>query len=180
VSLYSLIDQKPFIIQGRPLPFDINDQVPMGINIVSNGSHTIAIKKTDGIFVDDINIYLQDLELNVVHDLKQSPYAFTASKGIVDNRFIIRYTNSTLGNDEFEALANTVIISGSNGVLSVTSQRENIKEVLVYDVLGRELLRAEGLDSLNFTRSNITQSNQALIVKVKLESGNLITKKTLL
>jgi hypothetical protein len=85
-----------------------------------------------------------------------------------------------LGNDEFEALANTVIISGSNGVLSVTSQRENIKEVLVYDVLGRELLRAEGLDSLNFTRSNITQSNQALIVKVKLESGNLITKKTLL
>lgn len=180
VSLYSLIDQKPFIIQGRPLPFDINDQVPMGINIVSNGSHTIAIKKTDGIFVDDINIYLQDLELNVIHDLKQSPYAFTANKGIVDNRFIIRYTNSTLGNDEFEALANTVIISGSNGVLSVTSQRENIKEVLVYDVLGRELLRAEGLDSLNFNRSNITQSNQALIVKVKLESGNLITKKTLL
>jgi hypothetical protein len=180
VSLYSLIDQKPFIIQGRPLPFDINDQVPMGINIVSNGSHTIAIKKTDGIFVDDINIYLQDLELNVIHDLKQSPYTFTASKGIVDNRFIIRYTNSTLGNDEFEALANTVIISGSNGVLSVTSQRENIKEVLVYDVLGRELLRAEGLDGLNFTRSNITQSNQALIVKVKLESGNLITKKTLL
>lgn len=180
VSLYSLIDQKPFIIQGRPLPFDINDQVPMGINIVSNGSHTIAIKKTDGIFVDDINIYLQDLELNVIHDLKQSPYTFTAGKGIVDNRFIIRYTNSTLGNDEFEALANTVIISGSNGVLSVTSQRENIKEVLVYDVLGRELLRAEGLDSLNFTGSNITQSNQALIVKVKLESGNLITKKTLL
>jgi len=179
VSLYSLIDQKPFIIQGRPLPFDINDQVPMGINIVSNGSHTIAIKKTDGIFVDDINIYLQDLELNVIHDLKQSPYTFTASKGIVDNRFIIRYTNSTLGNDEFEALANTVIISGSNGVLSVTSQRENIKEVLVYDVLGRELLRAEGVDSLNFSRGNITQSNQALIVKVKLESGNLITKKTL-
>lgn len=179
VSLYSLIDQKPFIIQGRPLPFDINDQVPMGINIVSNGSHTIAIKKTDGIFVDDINIYLQDLELNVIHDLKQSPYTFTASKGIVDNRFIIRYTNSTLGNDEFEALANTVIISGSNGVLSVASQRENIKEVLVYDVLGRELLRAEGVDSLNFSRGNITQSNQALIVKVKLESGNLITKKTL-
>ncbi|GAA4032875.1 hypothetical protein GCM10022386_16440 [Flavobacterium cheonhonense] len=180
VSLYSLIDQKPFIIQGRPLPFDINDQVPMGINIVSNGSHTIAIKKTDGIFVDDINIYLQDLELNVIHDLKQSPYAFTANKGIIDNRFIIRYTNSTLSNGEFEALANTVVVSGSNGVLSVTSQRENIKEVMVYDVLGRELLRAEGLDSLNFTGSNITQSNQALIVKVTLENKATITKKIVL
>lgn len=180
VSLYSLIDQKPFIIQGRPLPLDINDQVPMGINIVSNGSHTIAIKKTDGIFVDDVNIYLQDLALNVIHDLKQSPYTFTANKGIVDNRFVIRYTNSTLSNGEFETLANTVIVSGSNGVLSVTSQRENIKEVMVYDVLGRELLRATGVEALNFTRSNITQSNQALIVKVKLESGILITKKTLL
>lgn len=180
VSLYSLIDQKPFIIQGRPLPFDINDQVPMGINIVSNGSHTIAIKKTDGIFVDDINIYLQDLELNVIHDLKQSPYAFTASKGIVDNRFIIRYTNSTLSNGEFEELSNTVLVSGSNGVLSIMSQRENIKEVMVYDVLGRELLRAEGLDSLNFTGSNITQINQALIVKVTLENKATITKKIIL
>jgi hypothetical protein len=180
VSLYSLIDQKPFIIQGRPLPFDINDQVPMGINIVSNGSHTIAIKKTDGIFVDDINIYLQDLELNVIHDLKQSPYSFTANKGIVDNRFIIRYTNSTLSNGEFEELSNSVVVSGSNGMLSVTSQRENIKEVVVYDVLGRELLRAEGLDSLNFTGSNITQSNQALIVKVTLVNKATITKKIVL
>lgn len=180
VSLYSLIDQKPFIIQGRPLPFDINDQVPMGINIVSNGSHTIAIKKTDGIFVDDINIYLQDLELNVIHDLKQSPYAFNANKGIINNRFVIRYTNSTLSNGDFEAVANTVVVSGSHGVVSVSSQRENIKEVVIYDVLGRELLLAKAVNNLTFSRSNITQSNQALIVKVTLESGDVVTKKVIL
>lgn len=180
VSLYSLIDQKPFIIQGRPLPFDINDQVPMGINIVSNGSHTIAIKKTDGIFVDDINIYLQDLELNVIHDLKQSPYAFNANKGIINNRFVIRYTNSTLSNGDFEAVANTVVVSGSHGVVSVSSQRENIKEVVIYDVLGRELLLVKAVNNLTFSRSNITQSNQALIVKVTLESGNVVTKKVIL
>jgi hypothetical protein len=180
VSLYSIIDQKPFIIQGRPLPFNISDQVPMGVNIVSNGNHTIAIKKTDGIFAEDITIYIEDLALNVIHDLKQSPYSFNANKGIIDNRFIIRYTNSTLGNEEYESLANTVIVSGNNGVLSVNSIRENIKGILVYDVLGRELLNAKAVNGLSFTRGNITQSNQALIVKVTLENGAVVTKKIIL
>lgn len=180
VSLFSIIDQKPFIIQGRPLPFNINDQVPMGINIVSGGNHTIAIKKTDGIFVDDIPIYLQDLELNIIHDLKQSPYVFTADKGIVNNRFVLRYTNSTLSNGAFETLASTVIVSGNNGVVSVNSQRENIKDIIVYDVLGRELLNAKAVNNLNFSRGNITQSNQALIVKVTLENGSVVTKKVML
>jgi hypothetical protein len=180
VSLYSIIDQKPFIIQGRPLPFNISDQVPMGVNIVSNGNHTIAIKKTDGIFAEDVTIYLEDLALNVIHDLKQSPYSFNANKGIIDNRFIIRYTNSTLWNEEYESLANTVIVSGNNGVLSVNSIRENIKGILVYDVLGRELLNAKAVNGLSFTRGNITQSNQALIVKVTLENGVVVTKKIIL
>ena len=180
VSLYSLIDQQPFIIQGRPLPFDINDQVPMGINIVSNGSHTIAIKKTDGIFVDDVTVYLQDLALNVIHDLKQSPYTFTANKGIINNRFVIRYTNNTLGNTDFETLSNSVTVTGNNGQVTVTSLRENIKEVMVYDVLGRALLEAKSINNLNFSRGNVTQSNQALIVKVTLENGATVTKKIVL
>lgn len=180
VSLYSLIDQQPFIIQGRPLPFDINDQVPMGINIVSNGSHTIAIKKTDGIFVDDVTVYLQDLALNVIHDLKQSPYTFTANKGIINNRFVIRYTNNTLGNTDFETLSNSVTVTGINGQVTVTSLRENIKEVMVYDVLGRALLEAKSINNLNFSRGNVTQSNQALIVKVTLENGATVTKKIVL
>lgn len=180
VSLYSLIDQQPYIIQGRPLPFDINDQVPMGINIVSNGSHTIAIKKTDGIFVDDVTVYLQDLALNVIHDLKQSPYTFTANKGIINNRFVIRYTNNTLGNTDFETLSNSVTVTGNNGQVTVTSLRENIKEVMVYDVLGRALLEARSINNLNFSRGNVTQSNQALIVKVTLENGATVTKKIVL
>ncbi|WP_295335555.1 T9SS sorting signal type C domain-containing protein [Flavobacterium sp.] len=180
VSLYSLIDQQPFIIQGRPLPFDINDQVPMGINIVSNGSHTIAIKKTDGIFVDDVTVYLQDLALNVIHDLKQSPYTFTANKGIINNRFVIRYTNNTLGNTDLETLSNSVRVTGNNGQVTVTSLRENIKEVMVYDVLGRALLEAKSINNLNFSRGNVTQSNQALIVKVTLENGATVTKKIVL
>lgn len=180
VSLYSLIDQQPYIIQGRPLPFDINDQVPMGINIVSNGSHTIAIKKTDGIFVDDVTVYLQDLALNVIHDLKQSPYTFTANKGIINNRFVIRYTNNTLGNTDLETLSNSVTVTGNNGQVTVTSLRENIKEVMVYDVLGRALLEAKSINNLNFSRGNVTQSNQALIVKVTLENGATVTKKIVL
>jgi len=49
VTLYSLIGADSYIIQGRALPFDSNDKVPLGVNIVSAGSHTIAIRKVDGL-----------------------------------------------------------------------------------------------------------------------------------
>ena len=50
-------------------------------------------KDFDGLFVGQ-NIYLEDKLLNVIYDLRTTPYSFTATEGIVENRFVIRYTNT--------------------------------------------------------------------------------------
>jgi hypothetical protein len=180
VSMYSLIGNDAFIIQGRSLPFDSNDKVPLGINIIEAGSHTIAIKKVDGLFVNDTNIYLEDKQLQIIHDLKEGPYVFTTEKGIFNNRFVLRYNTGTLGNPSFNALDNSVVVSTHHGELNIKSYLENMQEVTVYDVLGRTLLTAKNINNTDFKADSITNSNQTLIVKIKLNNGTIITRKILL
>lgn len=180
VNLFSLINDESFIIQGRPLPFDENDVVPMGVNIVSAGSHTIAIKKTDGMFVDEVSIYLEDTQLNSIHDLKQSPYVFVSQTGIFNNRFLLRYSNTTLGNPNFETLDNSVVVATNCGELTIKSNIENIQDISVYDILGRQLFEANRINNTSFMASNISSSQQVLIVKIKLENSTVISKKVLL
>lgn len=180
VNLFSIIDNKPFIIQGRPLPFDENDKVPMGINIVAAGSHTIAIRKVDGIFEDGVTIYLEDKLLNTIHNLKTAPYVFTSDRGVFNDRFVVRYTNSTLGNPDFGNLESSVVVATNKGEMTIKSFVENIQDVTVYDILGRQLLEAKNVQNNNFAASNISNSQQALIVKIKLANGLTVTKKIVL
>ena len=66
------------VIQGRQLPFDPEDQVPLGINIPENGNYTIAISAVDGMFENstDQDIFLEDTYTGIIHDLRNSPYSF--------------------------------------------------------------------------------------------------------
>lgn len=178
VSLYSLIDTKSYIIQGRPLPFDTNDLVPLGMKIISAGNHTIAIRQVDGLFEGNQNIYLEDKQLNIIHDLKQNPYHFTSPTGVFNDRFILRYTTSALGNADFD-YDNQVVVFSKNSTISINSSIQNIEEVQVYDVLGRTLYQNKSIDNQmhSFTKDIATQT---IIVKVKLQNGIWITKKVLL
>jgi hypothetical protein len=49
------------------------------------------------VYLMKINRYFRDKTLNTIHDLRQSPYIFTAVNGTYNNRFLLRYTNTTLG-----------------------------------------------------------------------------------
>jgi hypothetical protein len=179
VSLFSLIDSEPFIIQGRSLPFTDSDLVPLGARIVAAGNHTIAIKKVDGLFADDQNIYLEDKLLGIIHDLKQGPYNFTSEAGVFKNRFVLRYTNQALSTTSFNALQN-VIVSSQNNQISVKSAIENIDSVTVYDVLGREIVSQKYTTSKEIILNNINATNQALVIKITLENGTVVTRKVIL
>lgn len=152
----------------------------MGVKIVNAGSHTIAIKKVDGLFEGNQGIYLEDTVLGIVHDLKAAPYTFTSEVGVFNSRFIVRYTSSALSNDDFDSLENGVIVSSQNTDIFVKSNTKLITSVAVYDILGRELVKKSGVDSNEFTFVNVSNVNQALIVKVTLENGQVVTKKIVL
>ena len=183
LNLYSLISDKPYCIQGRTLPFNSEDAVPLGVKLPILGTYTIAIAATDGLFQEaSQGIFLEDTSLNIIHDLRQAPYLFTAEAGRFDTRFILRYTNATvLGTDNFDALTNSVVVATPNhNQIVVKSYIENMKSVVVYDILGRVIYKNNQVDAKELTILNGVLNQQTLIVKTTLENGLVVTKKIVL
>ncbi|MFM9989446.1 T9SS sorting signal type C domain-containing protein [Flavobacterium sp.] len=177
-NFYSLIENKPMVIQGRALPFNVNDIVTMGIQIPTNGIYTIAIAAVDGLFTGNgQKIYIEDKLLNTVHDLTASTYQFSATQGITNDRFVLRYTNETLSNTDFNLSENEVTVFASNNEIKINSSSENIKNYTVYNVLGQTLSERNNVNTNQSVVSSIQKSNQALIVKVTLTNDQTVIKK---
>lgn len=169
MGIYSVIADETFVIQGRSLPFNNNDQVAIGFNVPNAGNYHIAINTIDGLFLDTTqNIYLEDKITNVIHNLKTSPYSFTTATGIHNERFVLRYTNQTLGTEDFPA--NDIKVY-ANESINVIATNQTIKSVRVYDLLGRILGNFNNVNATTFSTTTIVKTQTALIVEVVLENG---------
>lgn len=178
-SIYSLLDgYDRNVIQGRSLPFDQNDQVPLAVKLPTTGSYNIAIQGVDGLFSNqNQNIYLEDKQLNLIHDLRSAPYTFNGVQGENLDRFVLRYTNQTLSNNDFD-YNNAVNIFADNSI-NVKSSVEKIKEITVYDVLGKTLVTKTKVDNTEISITEVRPTTNVLIVKVKLENDAEVVKKVI-
>lgn len=179
LDLYSTIAEEPMRIQGKTLPFDQNDKVPLGFKVPQNGTYTIALAAVEGFFTNtNQTIYLEDKQTNIIHDLRQNPYLFSALSGLDLNRFILRYTNETLSVDDFNTNEATVLVISANE-LSVKSTKNEIKSVRVYDILGRELANYPNVNGYEVSLTKIQKNNSGLIIQVTLTNGAVISKKAI-
>jgi|GEM_PF-1201543 len=177
VTFYSLLDTKKLVIQGRALPFNNQDQVPLGYKSTLNGTLTISIDHYDGLF-EGQDIYLEDKSLNIVHDLKASAYSFASVAGTFNERFVLRFLPSeTLGNPDHENIANGVILYQENGKIMIKSQLEALEQVTVYDLLGRNVFDKANIGQNEFGIQNVVMNEQPLIVKIRLANGQVVNKK---
>ncbi|ESU29013.1 hypothetical protein FLJC2902T_10470 [Flavobacterium limnosediminis JC2902] len=173
-AFYSMIADKPYKIQGRSA-FDVNDRVPLGFRSAYQKTYTISIGDIEGVLRNQ-NVYIEDLELNIIHDLRVSNYVFSTPAGEFNNRFVLRFTNTTLGNEDFEATADSVLIYTDQSI-NVTSVSERIKEVAVYDVLGRRIAERKNIDANTVSLANVRKTQSTLIVKVTLDNGQTLDRK---
>ena len=178
-AIYSILGTDKLAIQARALPFVDTDTVALGYAINVAGNATITLDHVDGLFLGDQNIYVEDKALNIVHDIKAGPYNFTSEVGTFNDRFVLRYTDKTLGTGSFESNDASVLISKDKNELKVKSELENIKRVTVFDLIGRKVFDKEAVNSNEFRTSTITLNKQTVIVKVTLTNGQIISKKVL-
>ncbi len=181
LNLYSLIGDEAMIIQGRPIPFDIHDLVPLGFTTNETGIFTFAIKEVDGLFLsDNQDIFIEDYYTNIIHDLRNSPYIFTVNEtGIYNDRFVLRYTNQTLGVGELEN--NELTIMAPNGdYIKVKSTNSPISSVTIYDILGRILIDKKAISSSEFLLNEKNLSDGTYLVKATLENGKHKIQKVIL
>ena len=175
-TIYTTAANTNLCIQGRPLPFDNTDVVNVGVNIATVGDYSIAIAAVDGLFEQGQAIYLKDNLLDVLHDLRQSPYTFTAtSVGMINNRFELRYQDVALNTDQFVKDSNlTAFIN--NGQLNIKAS-SNIDAVQIYDVTGK-LIRTYSPSQKSTTfKDDFSFANGVYLAKIKLDNGAVVTQK---
>ena len=174
VNLYSILDDRNLVIQGRGLPFDENDVVPLGYKITNQGVYNIAIDELDGLFLGEQNVYLRDKFLSIDHDLKASPYSFTTAAGTFNNRFEIVYVSNALGTNNPSEI--NTFASIFNNVIKIESS-EFMKEITLYDITGK-LINSYSLTESKKQFSDVfNYPNGAYIAKITLDNGIVVSKK---
>ena len=173
-EMYSLIGSQSFNIQGKTLPFTDNDEISLGYTTNQEGIHTFGLAAVDGLFEGNQTIYLKDLELGIVHNLKEAPYTFTSVSGRFHNRFVLIFNNETLGNEDFITTNGVTVYT--NNTINVTAS-SNIKSVTVYDVLGRTLETVRNANNTNVSLNGIAKTQSTLVVIVELENSAILSKK---
>lgn len=174
VAFYSMIGEGEYKIQARG-SFDEDEAIPLGFRSEEDKNLTIAIGKAEGV-LESHNVYLEDLQLQVLHDLKQSDYTFFTSAGTYNNRFVLRFVNKVVENPGTVDV-NTVNAYSEDNTLMVTSSALKINQVMVYDILGRVISENKQLNAQVVTLNTVPQGKQMLVLKVVLDNGETLVKK---
>jgi hypothetical protein len=179
VAIYTIVGTTDLSIQGKSLPFSVDDIVPFAYASTINGELTITLDNFDGIF-DNQNVYLLDKSTGIYHDLKSENYTFMSASGVFTDRFELRYTTQSLGtNNPLIADNDIKVVSNNNGV-SVYCQATAITKVEMFDVLGKQLYSIDSLTTNALEGIQLQSAPQMLLVKVTLNNGQTYTKKTLI
>ena len=178
VDFYSINQNKHLTIQGRAVPFDENDLVPLGFRTTIDGIFTLKIDQVDGLFWNQA-VFLEDKLTNTLFDLKRDGYTFTTASGTYNDRFVLRYTGETLGTAAVGKPANRILVSIQNEQLKINSSAETIDRVVVYDLSGKQRYQKRKVNSNEVLLTTLAPSHQILLVKTVLHNGKSSTQKVL-
>ncbi|BFM42768.1 hypothetical protein CFS9_14090 [Flavobacterium sp. CFS9] len=179
LDFYTTDQKNKYVIQGRALPFTDTDLVSLGYRTTVAGDFTVAIDEVDGNMSNQA-IYIEDKATGTVHDLTQSNYTFKTEAGTFTERLTLRYkSGKTLGTGDFENIENGILISTGNKTIQISSSKETIKQVVIFDITGKQLYSKNKINSTELQIQNLPAANQVLLVKVTLTNDFTITRKVL-
>ncbi|MFA7686819.1 MAG: choice-of-anchor Q domain-containing protein [Moheibacter sp.] len=178
-AIYNLINEQKYAIQGRGLPFETSDVVPLGFKAETGGKYTISLTNFDGLFAEgEVTIYLKDKSLDIVHSLMESDYEFESEQGEFKDRFEIVYREEeTMG--VTDPGSGSILIYQHDQNIVIDSGTDKILSVGLYDLQGRSLYRNESVNSNYHQIPSEIFGPTVLIVKVQTRDGKTKTKKIL-
>ncbi|MBC7846989.1 MAG: T9SS type A sorting domain-containing protein [Flavobacterium sp.] len=183
LDFYSVLQDKNLAIQGRALPFDKNDEVPLGYRAAVDGTFTMKIGQTDGVLSNQ-DVYIEDKLTNTIFDLKSGNYTFSTVAGTFNDRFVLRYkdtSNKTLGVDETDANDGIVVLYSNNYKTLII--RNNLKDstvnsVTLFNMLGQKIaywdVKGREQTTIQIPIKNL--SSEIYIVKIKTTKGETSKK----
>jgi hypothetical protein len=172
-TFYSIIPEQNLVIQGRPLPFEVNDEVILGFKTTLQDDFSIRLDQFDGLF-ENQDIFIEDKLLNIIHNLKLSPYQFTSNVGTFDDRFTLRFTDTALG----------INVAHSENIFATIQQKqlqisasENIKLVEIFDMTGKLILSHQPSSASKNLIEPFLYADGFYLSKIYLTNGVMHVKK---
>lgn len=174
-ALTSNVNNEEYIIQSRP-KFDFSDVVLLNFKTDLAGDYNIAIDHAEGSLASTPDIYLLDSKTGIGTNLKTSSYSFTATAGIDNTRFSLKY-QKTLGVEAPIFNEDSVTIYKNNGILYVNAGKMYINNIEVFDVQGKLISEQKNVKSTTATINNLKAEDQVIIVKVYSIDNQIVIKK---
>ena len=174
-SLSSQVNGKSYTIQGRALPFNDTDMVPLAFKAAANGKYTISLSKTDGLFASNQEVLLKDNATGTMKDLKTGSYTFSASAGTTSTRFVLAYSKSAINAIESPTVVVTAV--KKQGVYQISTDGALLKEIAVYDMQGNEIFKQKEINASTTYLNNLTATRGIFIVKATTENNTINTIK---
>jgi len=161
-----------------------NDQrLPLGVKIYQQGLATIKIDTLENI-PDNLDIYVNDKQLDIIHDLKQSNYEVYLMPGLITDRFEILFDNKTgtsLGTEDNEQVSLNVFYSNEESSLILHNPNlRHIESAEIFNILGQSMFKfisGTNENYLEFKTKHIQTG--AYLIKIKTEDGT-VSKKVLI
>lgn len=174
-DIYTFAENKRLVIQGRD-SFVNTDQIPLGYKAFEDGTHIISVYQPEGVFDNGQTIYLVDKLLNKTVNLSQKPYKFMTRKGQTDDRFMIVYRPGNMIGTAAD-ISNVVDFAKINNQIVITSSIDKIKEVELFDLNSRSVYKKSDINSNEHRINAVNFNHQIVVVTVKTETGEVVTRK---
>lgn len=172
--LYSLLENRRLLIQGKSNDFSTKDKIDLGINFYQNGSYTINLNEAEGIFETGQKVYLKDKLTSVITDLTLGEYSFTSDVGENNSRFEIIYEpESVLATDDLSK--EQVVVYRQNGDFVIKSPKE-MTRIEIYEPSGKLIQNLKPNTKMSVIQAS-TLMNGMYILKIQTVDGAVVSKK---
>lgn len=175
-AFYTILEQEPFVIQARALPFENSDVVKLGFKTTNAGTFSIVLNQNDGVFEGSSEIYIKDNALGIWHNITTAPYEFVSEAGTFSERFELVYQEILSVNQPL-VNANSFIVLKENNGLTVRSAQEEIATVTVFDLSGRRIATSQNNSSTNVAIALGSTQTQVLLLQIITQRGDVLFKK---
>lgn len=176
--LTSKIDGNGFTIQGRELPFNSNDVVPLAFKSIAAGNYVIELTKKDGLFEGNQDVFIRDNLMGIDHNLKIAPYTFASVIGTFDNRFELVYTQA-LGIPSSSFTQNAVIVYKNTDWFHVNTKGIVIKDIHVYDICGRLIFKQTNINATKSVLNELASVDSVLFLRITSDNNEIVTVKVI-
>jgi hypothetical protein len=172
-SIYSAVSGSNYVINGQPFP-DPTVEIPIVINLLATGNHTITTTQLQGL--DGYYVYLIDNVTGFTANLKTTPtISFTASAGLIPDRFILRITTLLTGTEDPVVTKNTFNIYPATDYINIQTLADEWDgksgSVNVMDLAGKTVSTIQNAEFSKNSAIQVQAPATKGLYMVKLRSG---------